>query len=311
MLDDQEKAPKTVEDRLRHIRFLETYPGQPVMLHGTRYQFLLSGRLFYAVRKASGAGPGALKKDLKSLKTLGKFLGLPKEVWPVSPPMTRGIKSFVPTPEEVRELLHTDWTPNAKRNIENLWIKHVLAMHFGLGCRPPKEFWVMKVDAWDSEAGILTVIEPKKRHRIRRIYVEPTWLAHGTNRPSLDSWMKHRQRLGNKTDAMFPNPLTGEAFPSPEAFTAFLAGRVKKRFPWWHGYVARHWCSYARLIDGGLTDSNYNEVAEWFGHDSVDMTRDTYGPAARTYAKSPRYGTNWLSRGFAKPRVHGQVPEND
>jgi integrase len=317
LLDDQEKAPSTVADRLRHIRFMETYPGQPVMLHGSRYQFLMTGRLFYAVRKqgnpAKGvepAGDGALQKDLKCLKTLGRFLGVPPNVWPVSPPRIRSTGERMPTPEEVRALLHTDWTPNAKHSIENAWIKTVLAMHFGIGMRSPKEYWFLPADAYEPSAGLLTITEPKKRHRQRTVFVEPTWLAKGTNRPSLDNWLKWRARLNPEGRTMFPNPITGKDFPSPEAFKQFLDRRVKARFPWWHGYIARHWSCYARIIEGGFTDSSYNAVAEWFGHDSVDMTRDTYGPAARAYSKSPRYGTDWLSRAFAKPRANRQVAQN-
>jgi integrase len=317
--DDQEKAVTTVKDRLTHTRFMESWPAQPVMMHGTRYQFLMSGRLFYAIRKAGiktddgkdwkvkPATADALKKDLKTLKALGKFLGVPPNVWPVAPAKAAKSSVWVPTPEQVYELLHTDWTKDPKRSIENQWMKHVLAVpHFGTGLRSPKEVWVMKPDAWDSGAGILRVIEPKKNLRERLVYVEPTWLGHGSNRPSYDSWLGWRDRLdrtiGINGKAMFPNPLTGEDFPSPEAFKQFLDGRVKKRYPWFHGYLARHWSVYARLIDGGLTDTNYNTVAEWHGHESVDMTRDTYGPGARAYSKSPKYGVNWLSRAMAVPR---------
>ncbi len=214
----------------------------------------------------------------------------------------------MPTPEQVYELLHTDWTPDAKRNPINLWVKHVLAIpHFGVGMRSPKEAWFLKPDFYESDAGILKIVEPKKHYRERIVYVEPTWLAKGTNRPSIESWQEHRDRIlrrtGTDPKSMFPNPITGEDFPSPEAFKAFLDGRVKPRFPWFHGYLARHWACYARIIDGGFKDASFNAVAEWFGHDSVDMTRDTYGPAARAYAKSPKYGKHWLSRAFAAPRA--------
>lgn len=273
-------------------------------MHGTRYQFLISARLYYAVRKDTGTSSAALTRDLKTLKMIGAFLGLPRSVWPVTPPASHGLKEEMPTPEQVHELLHTAWTPNAKRNIENQWLRHVLAAHFGFGLRSPKEFWFLKADFYNPDAGFLKVVEPKKRHRARKLYVEPTWLAHGHSRPSLDNWMKHRDRLSPDSDAMFPNPLTGRDFPMPEAFKAFRDGRVKKRYPWFHGYLARHWSVYARIIDAGFADSSYNAVAEWHGHESVDMTRDTYGPGARAYAKSPAYGRDWVSRAFAKPRTH-------
>jgi integrase len=310
--DDRGKAVTTTDDRLRHLRFMETYPGQPVMLHGTRYQFVLSGRLYYAVRKDQDPGYGALQKDLKCLKTVGGFLGLPRDIWPVAPPSPQGTSKWVPTPEQVYGLLHADYARDPKRSVVNAWVRHVLAVEFGVGMRPPKEVWFMKADAYNADTGLLTVIEPKKRHRARTLYVEPTWLAHSRRNLSLSGWLAWRRKLDPTSDAMFPNPETGRDFPSPEAFNAYLNRLVQPKFPWFHGYLARHWCCYARIIAGGFTDTSYNLVAEWLGHESVDMTRDTYGPAARAYAKSPQYGTNWLSRAFRKPRGprarNGDVP---
>lgn len=312
LLDDQEKAKSTVEDRIRHLRFMETYAGQPVMLHGTRYQFLLSARLFYAIRKQGGAGQGALSKDLKCMKTMGRFLGIPPTVWPVSPPRIEGPKERIPTPEEVYELLHATWAPDPKGSgaIENAWVRYVLAFHFGLGLRSPKEFWVMQHDAYNPKTGLLRVVEPKKRHKVRLIYVEPTWLAKSRRQLSIEGWLAWRAKMRPTGTSMFPNPLTGEDFRSPEAFKAFLDRRVKQKFPWFHGYLGRHWACYSRIIDAGFADSAYNQVAEWFGHDNVDMTRDTYGPAARAYAKSPQYGTDWLWRAFQQPRRYRPKAQN-
>jgi integrase len=303
LLEHQGKAPKTVEDRIRHLRFMEAYQGQPVMLGGTRYQFVVSGLLFWEVRKHSGATEAAIQKDLKCLSAVGKYLGIRRDVWPVSPPRISGTKERIPTPEEVHAVLHADYATNATRSVESAWVRHVLAMHFGLGLRSPKEMWFLRATDYDAESNLLTVTEPKKRHKVRQVYVEPTWLAKSTRRLSLEGWLRWRAKLNPTGMAMFPNPLTGEDFASPEAFKAFLDRRVKQKFPWWHGYLARHWCVYARIIEAGFSDTAYNQVAEWFGHESVDMTRDTYGPSARAFAKSPKYGKDWLSRAFQKPRA--------
>lgn len=318
--EDRNKSKASMDDWLRHLRFMESYSAQPVMLHGTRYQFLLSGRLYYAVRQQywedlnqsegfSGLvlGYGALQKDLKCLKVVAQFLGLPTEgIWPVAPQGGYRVKEAMPMPELVYELIHADYTPDPKVSLENAWVKHVAAHYFGLGARPPKEYWFMRETAYQKGAGLLKVIEPKKRFKERDLFVEPTWLADSPTRPSLDTWLiwreKIRQKFGDLSTAMYPNPLTGRDFPSPEAFEQFLHRRVQPRFPWFHGYLARHWSVYARIIDGGFTDTSYNAVAEWHGHDSVDMTREVYGPGARAYSKSPKYGENWLSRAFQKPR---------
>lgn len=305
LLDDQEKAGATTEDRLRHLRFMENYAPQPVMLHGTRYQFVVSGRLYYKVRKESGAGPGALLKDLKCLKTMGKFLGISTQVWPVQPPQPHRARGFVPTPDEVHRLLHTHYAPNHKRNPLDAWIRHVLAFHFGFDLRSPKEVWFLRVTDYEPDRGMLRVTEPKKLHRERDLYVEPTFLASSRRHLSLDGWLQWREKLDARGDAMFPNPLTGRNFSTPEALKQFLDRRVKPFFPWFHGYGARHWCVYARIIDAGFTDTSYHQVAEWFGHDSADMTRSVYGPSARVYSKSPVYGKQWLVRAFQRmPATH-------
>jgi integrase len=302
LLDDQEKAPTTVEDRLRHLRFMESYSPQPVKLLGTRYQFVLSGRLYYHVRKQTGSGPGALQKDLKCLRTLGRFLGVPKEVWPVMPPSQQRSNERIPTPEEVHELLHDHYAPGWPRNPVDAWARYVLAMHFGFGLRSPKEVWYLKARDFDPDTGLLRVTEPKKRHKVRQVYVEPEWLAKGRQTLSLENWLHWRAKLEPEGEAMFPNPRTGKEFASPQAFKVCLDRLVKPKHPWFHGYLARHWCCYARIIDSGFSDEAYNQVAEWFGHENVDMTRNVYGPGARAYSKSPAYGTNWMSRAFRKPR---------
>ncbi|MCA1812016.1 MAG: hypothetical protein LC623_08410 [Halobacteriales archaeon] len=312
MLNDQEKAERTVTGTVRQLRFMAGYKGQPVMLHGSRWQFVMSGRLYYQVRKDRQSGSSALGNDLKALRLLSRFLGIPKEVWPVSPPMPQRHRERIPTPEEIHGLLHTTYARDHKHAgaIENAWVRHVLAMHFGLGLRSPKEFWFLRATDFDPTTGILLVTEPKKRHRERTIFVEPTWLAKSRRHLSLEGWLKWREKLNPEGKAMFPNPLTGKDFPTPEAFKEFLVGRVKPRFPWFHPYLGRKWCVYARIIDAGFTDSAYNQVAEWFGHESVDMTRDTYGPAARAFSKSPQYGEDWLSRAFQQPRPTSQRPKN-
>jgi integrase len=203
----------------------------------------------------------------------------------------------------VYHLLHSDFTKDPTRSVVNAWAKHVLAHHFGFGLRSPKEYWFMRVDAYNQDAGILKVIEPKKRLKERLLFVEPTWLATARSRPSLDRWLEWRDKLNPEGRAMYPNPETGRDFPNPDAFRMYLNRLVQPRFPWFHGYLARHWCTYARIIDAGFTDSSYNAVAEWFGHEKADMTRDVYAPGARAYSKSPKYGKNWLSRAFQKPRT--------
>ena len=45
---------------------------------------------------------------------------------------------------------------------------------------------------------------------------------------------------------------------------------------------------------------DYAHVAEWLGHESVDMTHRTYQHEARLHSK--KYGANWLFNGPARTR---------
>jgi hypothetical protein len=317
MDSDRRYSEDVMETRLRQLRYMESYPHQPVMTHGTLYQFLMTARLYLAVREErfenklpDGGSPAAIGLDLKVLRNVGDFLGLPKNVWPVRPPTPQVITQVMQRPERVREMLHAHYAPDYKRSgaLEDAWVRHVLAFMYGQGPRPPKELWVMEVSSWIPAANLQKIVEPKKHYRERLNYVEPEWLGKSHSRPSTDTWVtlwlpRLRAETGYAGTRMFPNPVTGRDFPSAVALGRFLTDRVKPLFPEFHPYLARHWSVYARLIgsDGKLSDTRYNQVAEWHGHESVDMTRDTYGPHARAYAKA--YGANWLSRAFAKPRT--------
>ncbi|MFO1535289.1 MAG: hypothetical protein ABR586_06450, partial [Thermoplasmatota archaeon] len=299
LLDDQEKAVSTADGLLRHLRFMEAYPGQPVTLQGTRYQFVLSGRLYYKVRKdVEKPGYGALQNDLKVLRKVGTFLGVPKDVWPVAPYTPNPGRRAMPRPEEVYGTLHRTYAPNAKRDgaMVNAWARHVLALSWGFGLRGPKEPWFLKADSYDPGTGIFKVVEPKKHYKERFLYVEPVWLGNSHSRLSLTGWLKWRDQLAPDSNALFPNPVTGKDFPTPAAFAKCFYDLVKPQVPWFNFRLARHWATYARIIDAGFSDTGYNLVAEWLGHDSADMTRDTYGPAARTFSKSPAYGKDWITR---------------
>lgn len=310
MKDDRRMADSTRATRLRQLRFLERYGNQPVMLHGTLYQFLMTARLYLAVREADGASPAAIGLDLKVLRHVGDFLGVPKNVWPVRPAQPQVVKELMQRPERVREMLHAHYAPDHKRTgaVEDAWVRYVLAFMYGLGPRPPKELWVMEASSWNPSANLQKIVEPKKQYRERLVFVEPEWLGKSHSRPSINTWTtvwlpRLRTETGYAGTRMFPNPVTGRDFPTAVAFGRFLTDRVKPLFPEFHPYLARHWSVYARLIgtDGKLSDTRYNMVAEQHGHESVDMTRDTYGPHARAYAKA--YGANWLSRAFTAPRT--------
>ena len=121
----------------------------------------------------------------------------------------------------------------------------------------------------------------------------PRWLCCGKNRASLAQYLKWRAKVDvGGTDAFFLMP-NGEPFKSKHHLKRWLDLRVKPKFPWFHGYLGRLWCANARLIEWGY---DYSRVAEWLGHESVDMTRRTYEHEARLHRRN--YGGSWMERAF-------------
>lgn len=77
----------------------------------------------------------------------------------------------------------------------------------------------------------------------------------------------------------------------------FVVRNVTPRFPWFYPYLGRHWSVNARLIDQGF---DYARVAAWHGHESVNMTKNSYEHSARLHESL--HGGSWLARAFKKPK---------
>ena len=78
---------------------------------------------------------------------------------------------------------------------------------------------------------------------------------------------------------------------SKYALALYVNEMVKPKFPWFHPYLGRHWSCTARLIDW---DFDYTRVADWHGHESVNMTRRAYEHNARILKRM--HGGDWLAR---------------
>lgn len=102
------------------------------------------------------------------------------------------------------------------------------------------------------------------------------------------------------TDAFWLQP-SGEPFPNKLALKRFLDRRVKPHFPWFQCYLGRRWNANARLIEWKY---DYARVADWMGHESVDMVRREYEHDARIHERL--LGRDWLMRAFQKPRTTSQ-----
>lgn len=294
--DFQENQESTLEKRLTHLDFMASYEAAPVELHGSLRDLVESFYLYYRVRKTEDpdAGHGALANDLKAIKTLGGWFGIPTEVWPKvpSPPDE---ERWLPSPEQVYDLLHTQYEPNASRDPANALIVYLLVFDFGIGVRFPSEAYAARVHDVDLDNRTLLIREPKKGDKTRRIYVEPEWLIDGRTRLSMRNWLRWRDKMDPTTDALFPRP-DGTAWPSKEALNQHLKRRVKPHFEWFYSYLGRHWCATARLIDW----QDYGRAADWLGHAKVDRVRNEYGREWRVWRQT--HGDDWLERAWQRPR---------
>lgn len=302
------RAQRTVNSYRRQLEFMGRHPVAPVRLHGSRAALIESFSIYATAREQiDGMTPAAMTSDHKAVRALGAFLSIPDNVWPVAPRAARTTARWVPSPEQVHELLYAKFGP--ERSYEHHLTRFMLAYCFGVGIRPPSELRNAKVTDVDLDHDILVVEEQKKGGSRRELVVEPAWLLSGYNKPSLKRWIEGPRNLcGPKTDALFPN-VDGKPFPSQEALGVFLNRQVRgdprsgepERFAWYSPYVSRHWSCNARLIDTarvvqGQKVYDWNAVARWHGHESVKMTMSTY--ARSVEVNEHKYGRNWIARAF-------------
>lgn len=301
-------SEKTVNGYRWQLDFMGRHPIAPVKLHGSRAELIETFSMYITAREQlDGLGHSALHTDHGAIRALGAFLSIPDNVWPTAPRAVRTESRWVPSPEQVFELLQASFGP--RRSYEHHLTRYMLAFTFGFGVRAPSELLPLKVTDVDLDHAIIIVTEPKKGGPRRELVVEPRWLCDSPNRLSLRRWIEGPRNLCNpQTDALFPN-VDGRAFPTREAIARFLERSVhgdKRRgdpdpFPWYQNYVARHWSCNARLIDAmrvveGQKVFDWNACARWHGHESVKMTMSTYARAVEINER--KYGRNWLSRAF-------------
>lgn len=288
--------PDTIGSTARRLRFMERYPASPVQIHGTRSELVNTFCVYVTYRETvEGAPASTTVNDHKAIRSLGEFLGIPAETWPTAPTPQAEDQDLLPDPEHVRLLLHTDVLPNAKRNPENALVRYLLAFDFGFGIRFPSEAHAMVLHDFDPARHLLVVTEPKKDHRRRRILIEPRWLCCSKRHMSLANWLRWREQLDPRTDALFPRP-DGKEWTSKYALNRLLFRFVKPRFPWFHPYLGRHWSVNARLIEWGF---DYARVAQWHGHDDARQVLRHYERSARLH--QALYGDRWLLRAFQRP----------
>jgi integrase len=290
----------TIAQRMRDLRRMATHPLVPVKIHGTRFDLVDSFYQHMRHRETvEHKAATAVKNDFKAVASLGDFRGIPREVWPRPPTVPRRARKILPSPEDIHDLLHSDYAPDPQNNYANHLVRYMLVLDFAFGLRFPNEAFSLRITDFDPAGHTLVIREPKKGGSTRRVLIEPSWLCCGPNRPSLAQFLRWRAKVDvGGTDAFFLMP-NGEPFKSKYQLKRWLDTHVKPKFPWFHTYLGRIWCANARLIEWKY---DYARVAEWLGHESVDMTRRTYEHEARLHRK--KYGEAWLERAFKAIVAH-------
>lgn len=232
LLTWQRMNQRTVKQTLRDLPRLTAHPVAPMRLHETRYEMVDSFLRFVHQREAVEGKLGtALKNDFKAIIALGKDRGMPRKAWPKRPPLIYQANEVLPRPEDIHKLLHAEWVPNAHNSYEQHLVQFLLAFDFGFGIRMPSETHALRLSDFDPKTHTIVIREPKKTQRTRRLYVEPEWLCCSHARPSLANYLKWRAKVDvGGSDAFFLKP-DGGAFPTREALSAWLNGRVQPPVP--------------------------------------------------------------------------------
>jgi integrase len=290
--DYRRRGPDTIRKRVNQLGFMELHPQMPVKLHGTRFELVNTFYLYVRYREdVESAGYGALKNDHKAIRSLGDFLGVPKEVWPTAPTSPSTDERELPTPEQVYDLLHASYSTKPTVDYKHHLVRGLLLLDFAVGVRFPSEAHMLELTDFNPDRHTLVVSEPKKSGRRRTLLLEPEWLCCSSRHPSLANYLDWRSKVAEPSEKAFFLRPNGEPFETKYGIRNFLNKAVKPQFPWFHPYLGRHWCANARLIDSGF---NYIQVADWLGHEDVNMLRRAYEHNARIYERL--YGTGWIDR---------------
>lgn len=284
----------TINGKLHQLRFMAR-EEVPVNLWGTK-DAAVDTFLRYIVHREhiEDKSRAALGGDHKAFRTLCDLVGIDRKKLPVVPAEPASDVREIPSPEDVYDLIHAKYRPGGGANPENQLVRYVLAFSFAFAVRTPSEVVAMTVDDLHFDTGEITITEPKKSGRKRRLLVEPEWLLTSPTQMSLKNWLIWRDKIDPDTDQLFPR-MDGTAWACKENLSSWLRNRVLDEFPWWSPNLARYWGINARLIDTGF---DAYRVAKWTGHTNVNRIKDHYAPRARALEKA--YGDRWVLRAFRK-----------
>jgi integrase len=194
-LRHKRRRPKTVRNYVTQLNFMsdKTRHAMPVVLAGSREEARRNFSAYITMREEIAAETGkapakatAIITDHKAIRAWGDFRGIPENVWPTMPEVPAKEPAFVPSPEQVYELLHTDFFP--KHSFENYLCRHLLWYSFAIGVRAPSEWLTLRIADVDLPHNLIIVTEDKKRGKRRPLVVTPDWMINSKTRQCLGNW---------------------------------------------------------------------------------------------------------------------------
>lgn len=290
------RGQDTIRKQLAQLRYMENHPEQPVRMQGSHANIVQSFWWYVKYREDVQRKEGtALKHDHTAIRSLGDYLGIPDNVWPVRPAIPRRAKAPLPMPEEIHSLIHHKFFDH--RNPRAPLIKGLIVLCFLTGVRPMSEVAALRIDDYDPKNHTLLVREPKKGGDEHRLLLEP-WLCCGRNAPSLNNYVTARNKVDVGESDAFILKADGTPFRSKDAIRTWWNKHIRPEFPEINPYKGRAWAATARLIEW---DWDYYRVAQQLGHSNVEQLRQDYDRDSRLAYRQDGEKGNWLSRAARGP----------
>lgn len=294
----QRLAPKTTDNHLKYLRFMELHKC-PVNLREPSHENFL--RHMDYREQIEHAGWGALKHENEAFRMYLRAIGKNPAEYYYKPPQRQPKETPIPYPDQVHQMIHQRYSND--RYIDAL-IRYIICHNHIIGWRPPSEPAIAKISDVDLDHETLLITSPKLHYTTRTISISE--IANQHDIPSMRNWIDHwRPKVANQysDDYLYLTP-QGRPFTS-DTLRRYLyvhaQRRIKTIFPGYYNYTSRHWCAIARLIRTKLQTRHYDEyeVMEYLGHTKTDVTM-TYIQRAKFYYEQT--GFDWIKRVLTNPQ---------
>ena len=292
----QRLAPKTTQNHLKYLKFMELHVCPVNLREPSRENFL---RHMDYREQVEHCGNGALKHENEAFRMYLRSIGVDPVSYYYKPPKRQNKETPVPYPDQVHRMIHTTYS---KDRYINALIRYLLCHNHVIGWRPPSEPAIAKINDVDLDHETLMITSPKLHYTTHTISISEICNQH--DNPSLKNWLETwRPMAANQysQDFLYLRP-DGHPF-NADSLRSFLyrnaQATIQGIFPGYYNYTSRHFCAIARLIRTKLESGHFDEyeVMNYLGHSKTDVTM-TYIKRAKFYYDQTGY--DWIKRVLTK-----------